>query len=110
MGWQVSTGQELRTLQGHSYGVYSVAFSPDGRMLQSRAYREVLYWVVATGQQATEEEFQRASKGDGTEVDVYEVDRDGGALQVQGAIGWTSDAPGVRQAKRRGEYICAFCS
>jgi WD40 repeat protein len=33
--WNVATGQEIRTLKGHSNGVNSVAFSPDGRTLAS---------------------------------------------------------------------------
>jgi WD40 repeat protein len=33
--WEVSTGQCLRILQGHTNKVRSVAFSPDGQTLAS---------------------------------------------------------------------------
>ena len=33
--WQVDTGKELRTCTGHEDRVFSVAFSPDGKILAS---------------------------------------------------------------------------
>ncbi|MGC8947395.1 MAG: WD40 repeat domain-containing protein [Anaerolineae bacterium] len=33
--WDPATGQALRTLEGHTAWVGSVAFSPDGRLLAS---------------------------------------------------------------------------
>jgi WD40 repeat protein len=33
--WDVATWRELRTLPGHKYGVFSLAFSPDGRTMAS---------------------------------------------------------------------------
>jgi WD40 repeat protein/serine/threonine protein kinase len=39
--WDVETGQELKTLEGHGGDIYAVAFSPDGR------------WVAAGGEGST---------------------------------------------------------
>ena len=33
--WRVSDGALLRTLEGHTFWVWSAAFSPDGRLLSS---------------------------------------------------------------------------
>jgi WD40 repeat protein/serine/threonine protein kinase len=54
--WDTATGQEIRTLRGHvagTYGVSSVAFSPDGTRLVSGGNddRTVRVWDVATGQE-----------------------------------------------------------
>jgi hypothetical protein len=48
--WDAATGRLLRTLQGHSKSVTSVAFSPDGRYLVSGSEDNSLkLWDVATG-------------------------------------------------------------
>jgi WD40 repeat protein len=48
--WDVSNQQVLRELQGHSYAILSVAFSPDGSQLVSGAYDyTVRLWSVASG-------------------------------------------------------------
>jgi WD40 repeat protein len=50
--WDVGSGRELRTLNGHMGAVTSVAFSPDGKLLAagSRAYT-VKLWDVASGRE-----------------------------------------------------------
>ena len=49
--WDVATGQELRTFQGHSGYVNCVAFSPDGRqVLTGSDDKTAILWDVMTGQ------------------------------------------------------------
>ena len=38
--WAVSTGEYLRSLEGHTGNVSSVAFSPDGSSLVSGSWRD----------------------------------------------------------------------
>jgi RNA polymerase sigma factor (sigma-70 family) len=47
--WDVATGKELRRLAGHQEYAYSVAFSPNGKLLASGDLRLVHLWDVATG-------------------------------------------------------------
>ena len=45
--WDAATGQELRTLTGHTDGVSSVAFTPDGQRLASGSYDDtVKIWEI----------------------------------------------------------------
>ncbi len=49
--WEVETGQQKATLEGHRYWVNSLAFSPDGHTLASGYSSEIVLWDVETGQQ-----------------------------------------------------------
>lgn len=48
--WSVGTGKLLNTLSGHSGGVFSVAFSPNGQILASGGYdKTIKLWDWKTG-------------------------------------------------------------
>ena len=50
--WDVATGKLLASLQGHTGGVYSVAWSPDGKTLASGSDdRTVKLWDAAVGKE-----------------------------------------------------------
>ncbi|MEH2240517.1 WD40 repeat domain-containing protein, partial [Nostoc sp.] len=49
--WDVSSGQLLKTLTGHSSEVYSVAYSPNGQQLASASVdKTIKIWDVSSGQ------------------------------------------------------------
>jgi hypothetical protein len=49
--WEASSGQRLRTFQGHSGPVFSVAFSPDGKWLATGSEdNTAVLWEAASGQ------------------------------------------------------------
>ena len=47
--WEVESG-ELRHSLEHDYGVFSVAYSPNGNQIASSSYGKVQLWDVATGE------------------------------------------------------------
>jgi WD40 repeat protein len=50
--WHAQTGQELLALQGHTQGIRSVVFSPDGTRLGSSSLDgTVRVWYAQTGQE-----------------------------------------------------------
>ena len=50
--WDVATGANIATLWGHSYGIWDVAFSPDGATLASGSGDgTVRLWDVLTGEE-----------------------------------------------------------
>jgi WD40 repeat protein len=46
--WDVTTGGQILTTQGHSYSVVSVAFSPDGKTFASGGCGDIKLWNVGT--------------------------------------------------------------
>jgi hypothetical protein len=55
--WDLARGKEVRRLRGHRWGVTSLAFSPDGRLLVSGSRdNTVRLWEVASGQERAQVE------------------------------------------------------
>ena len=50
--WDVTSRQNIATLKGHEFPVWSVAFAPDGKTLASASWDETIkLWDTRTGQQ-----------------------------------------------------------
>jgi WD40 repeat protein len=48
--WDVATGQQFRSFEGHAFWIYSVAFSPDGRFVLTGSMDSTArLWNTATG-------------------------------------------------------------
>ena len=49
--WRVSSGERIKTLTGHSGGVKSVVFSPNGEYLASGSFDKTIgVWRVSSGE------------------------------------------------------------
>ncbi len=42
--WDVTTGENIATLEGHTHGIYALSFSADGRVLASGSSGAILLW------------------------------------------------------------------
>jgi len=77
--WEVSTGRELRSFEGHSSFVNSVAFSPNGKLLLSGSDNRLYYkfddnlklWDVSNGREI------RTFKGHSSDVSSVAFSPDG---------------------------------
>jgi hypothetical protein len=50
--WSVADGTLIRTLQGHKDAIYSIALSPDGKLLATGSYdQKIKLWDVAAGKE-----------------------------------------------------------
>ncbi len=51
--WDVTTGKYISTLTQNLHGIYSFAYSPDGKTIATGTYKEVHLWDAATGEHKT---------------------------------------------------------
>jgi tetratricopeptide (TPR) repeat protein len=102
--WDAQTGRETLSLQGHTAGVNSVAFSPDGQRLASASMDDtVRVWDAATGQETLALKGHTASANsvafspDGRRIAA--TDRNEGTVRVWDATALTPQTLVEREAR-----------
>ena len=70
--WDVGTGECLRSLEGHTGAVLSIAFNPEGdRLVSGSADQTLKLWDVATG------ECLQTLQGHSQSIKTVAISRDG---------------------------------
>ncbi len=108
--WNVETGEEIRTLEGHDAWVYSVSFSPESEALATGSKDNTIkLWNVETGEEI------RTLKGHDDSVWSISFSQDGQTLATGsldntiklwgGKIGWSLDEIMERSCDRIRNYL-----